>query len=40
MPFKLYPKDGKLTVNAFCQEGKAVISIADTGVGISDEDQG
>ena len=31
------PKDGKLTVNAFCQEGEAVISIADSGVGISDE---
>ena len=26
-----------LTVDAFCQNGRAVISVADTGVGISDE---
>ena len=31
------PKEGKLTVDAFCQNGSAVISVADTGVGISDE---
>ena len=31
------PKEGKLTVDAFCQDGRAVISVADTGVGISDE---
>ena len=31
------PKGGKLTVTVSCQDGKALISIADTGVGIPDE---
>ena len=31
------PKDGKLTINAFCQDDKAVICIVDNGAGISDE---
>ena len=31
------PKKGKLTVNAFRQDGEAVIRIEDTGVGIPDE---
>jgi two-component system CheB/CheR fusion protein len=34
------PKKGKLTVNAFRQDGEAVISIEDTGVGIPDEIKG
>ena len=30
-------KEGKLSVDAFCQDDRAVIIIADTGVGISNE---
>ena len=31
------PKGGKLTVNAFSQDDKVVISVADTGAGMSEE---
>ena len=31
------PNGGKLTVNVTCEEDKALISIADTGVGIPEE---
>jgi len=33
------PKEGKLAIDAFCKNGSVVISVADTGVGISDEDR-
>jgi signal transduction histidine kinase len=29
--------NGKITITASCQDGNAVISVADTGVGIPDE---
>ena len=33
------PNEGKLTIDAFCKNGSVVISVADTGVGISDENR-